>query len=46
MTLVDPEHYHEPHLAHKPVPIEDGHPKKPAKSPSRAACIAREKANT
>jgi chromosome segregation protein len=28
MTLVDPEHYHEPHLAHKPVPVEEGHARK------------------
>ena len=28
MTLVDPEHYHEPHLAHKPVPVEEGQAKK------------------
>jgi len=28
MTLVDPEHYHEPHLAHKPVPVPEGQARK------------------
>src|SRR5579871_6872411 len=28
MTLVDPEHYYEAHRAPKPVPVEDGQPKK------------------
>ena len=47
MTLVDPEHYHEPHLAHKLRPVEEGQRQEDAaKSPSRGACSVRAKANT